>query len=529
MRWTFKVLLFSLIFWILWNGGRIYSSKGSDPSVKSASINTFTGPSEIQRHWRVRKNLIDGGKTLIGKKELEEIHRIQLDSGIRNLPVFATLLIREGLEASKRGSFEEAVALCSEATILAPGLPYGYFALSMVYWSKSKLRLDRVFGEYLKGLFAFIKNFKLTFIQLMDLFFLIGQSILLAFLLYSFILFIKYFPPYFEGLTRNFKAQIYQIILTVLKIVGILLPFFLQLDLMWAFMYWALLFWLSMEKRERFMLLVFLIMIIYIPWAMDICSNFLNQSANTHLTIYEANEEIWHHGNKEDLVRRLKANPQDKRLLFTLGLINKREGNYPRAEYYFKRVISNDSSDAEAMTNLANVYLAMGNVDQAIEFNSKAIDLNPGKASFHFNLYRANSKKTETLVKTDPSIQRATELNPQLIQHYLKIETKNMNRFVIDETLSALSLWKGVIYHLMDKRACFSMDKAARWAVEIRFPSVILMYGGGFLNTGETERGDKKVSPLRQSQPASLCKKGGGRFYLPGLSASLREKRRPQP
>lgn len=451
MRWTFKILLFFVIFWTLWNGGRIYSSKGSDPSGKGTSINTFTGSSEIQRHWLRRKDLINRGKTLIGKKELEEIRRVQLDSGIRNLPIFATLLIREGLEASKRGSFEEAVALCSTAKMLAPGLPYGYFALSRVYWSKSKLRLDRVLAEYLKGFFAFIKNFKLTFIKFMDLFFLIGQSVLLAFLLYSFILFIKYFPPYFEGLTKNFKVQVSQIILAVLKIAGILIPFFLQLNLMWAFMYWVLLFWVSMGKRERFMLLLFLIMVVYIPWAMDICSNFLDQSGTTHLNIYKANEETWNHGDKEDLVRQLKTNPRDTRLLFTLGLVNKREGNYPKAEYYFERVISNDSSAAEAMTNLANVYLAMGNADQAIEFNSKAIDLNPRKASFHFNLYRANSKKTKTLVKTDPSIQRATELNPQLIHHYLEIETGNMNRFVIDETLSALSLWKGAIYHFMGR------------------------------------------------------------------------------
>ena len=451
MRWTFKVLLFSVICWILWNGGQIYSSGGSHPSVKSTTINTFTGPLEIQRHWIRRKDLINRGKTLIGKKELEEIHRVQLDRGIRNLPIFATLLIREGLEAAERRSFEEALALCKAAKMLAPGLPYGYFALSRVYWSKSKLRLDRVLAEYLRGFFAFIENFKLTFIKFMDLFFLIGQSILLAFLFYSLILFLKYFPPYFESLTRNFRAQVFQIILAVLKIVGILLPFFLKLNLIWAFMYWALLFWVSMGKRERFMLLVFLIMVVYIPWAMDICSNFLDHSANTHLNIYEANEEIWNHGHKEELVRRLKANPRNTRLLFTLGLINKREGNYPKAEYYFKRVISNDSSAAEAMTNLANVYLAMGNADQAIEFNSKAIDLNPRKASFYFNLYRANSKKTKTLVMTDPSIERATELNPQLIHHYLKIETGNMNRFVIDETLSALSLWKGVIYHLMDK------------------------------------------------------------------------------
>jgi hypothetical protein len=48
-------------------------------------------------------------------------------------------------------------------------------------------------------------------------------------------------------------------------------------------------------------------------------------------------------------------------------------------------------------------------------------------------------------------MERATQLNPRLIQYYLKIETGNMNRFVIDETLSALNLWKGVIYHLMGK------------------------------------------------------------------------------
>ncbi len=451
MRWIFRVLILSVIFSILWNGGQIYPSAGSGQSVKVASINTYTGPPEIRRYWLRRKDLINSGKTLIGKKELEAIHRVQLDRGIRNLPIFPTLLIREGLEASERGSFEEAVGLCSAAKMLAPGLPYGHFALAKVYWSRSKLRIDRVLVEYLRGSLTFIENFKLTFIKFMDLFFLIGQSILLAFLLFSFILFFKYFPSLIEGLTRNFKAQVFQIVLVVLKITVILLPFFFQLRITWAFMYWSLLCWVSLEKRERIMLCFFLILLIYIPWTMGIWSNFLDHSANTHLNIYEANEETWSHGHKEDLGRRLEATPGDTRILFTLGLINKREGNYTKAESYFKRVVSKDSSAAEAMTNLANVYLAMGNVDQAIELNSKAIDLKPRKASFHFNRYRAISKKSATLVKTDPSIERATELNPQLIQRYLEIETDNMNRFVIDETLSALDLWKGVMYHLMDE------------------------------------------------------------------------------
>jgi tetratricopeptide (TPR) repeat protein len=449
MRWTFRVFLFSLCSLILCNGGLISPSLGSNPSVRRDAAGSLAGPSEIQRYWLHRKDLIDRGKTIIGSKELEEIHRVQLDKGIRNLPIFATLLVREGLEASRRNASEEAVALCKAAKKLAPGLSYGYFALAKVYWSRAKHRLDLVLSEYARGLVVSIKNFKHSFIRFADFFFLIGQSILLAFFLFSFILFLKYFPSLIESLAKSFRAQVFQIILAITKIVGILLPFFLQLNLIWAFMYWSLVFWVYMENRERFMIGLFLILIIYVPWAMDGCSHFLDHSADRLLHIYAANEETWNHGLKKDLIRRLQANSRDTRILFTLGLINKREGSYPRAEYYYKRVLFNNSSAADAMTNLANVYLAMGNVDKAIALNSKAIDLNPQKASFYFNLHRANSKKSSAPVKADSSIQRATELDPPLIHRYLEIESDNMNRFVIDETLSAMSLWKDSIHHLV--------------------------------------------------------------------------------
>jgi hypothetical protein len=443
-----RVLFFSIICFILFSDGA-NPAVMSGRSVKGTLVSTFSGPSEIRRYWLQRKDRINRGKTITGRRELEEIHRVQLDRGIRNLPILATLLIREGLEISAQGGHEEAVALCDAAKMLAPGFPYGRFALAEVHWNRSKLRVDRVLAEYVEGFTVYMRNFKLAFLKLTEFFFLIGQSLLLAFLLYAFILFLKYCPTFIEGLARNFRAQIFQIILAMVKIVAILLPFFLRLSLVWAFMYWSLLFWASLEKREKIMLCVFLFFLIYIPWTMDVTSNFLDHSANTSLNLYKANEEPWHQGVKEDLLRELKANPQDTRILFTLGLISKREGNYPKAESYFKAVLSNDSSNAAALTNLANTFLAMGKVDRAIELNSKAIGLKPRKASLHFNLHRASSKKSTSLVKTDPSLQRATELNSRLIHYYLKIGTGNMNRFVIDETLTAPRLWKDVISHLL--------------------------------------------------------------------------------
>jgi tetratricopeptide (TPR) repeat protein len=521
IRGTFRVLLLSVFCFILWNGGRTYPSGGSDPPVKSPTINTPAVPSEIHRYWLRRKDLINRGKTVIGSKELEEIHRVQLDKGIRNLPIFATLLVREGFEAAERGAFEEAVALCNAAKMLAPRLPYGYFALARVYWSQSKYRLYRVLAEYLRGLVTSIENFKLAFMEFTDLFFLIGQSILLAFVLYSFVLLLKYFPSFFGALTRNFRAQVLQIITAITKMVAILLPFFLQLSLIWAFMYWSLLVWVYMEKRERFMVGLFLVLIVYIPWAMDVCSNFLDHSAAHLFDIYTANEETWDHGLKENLIRRLRANSRDTRILFTLGLINKREGNYPKSAHYYKQVINNDSSAAEAMTNLANVYLAMGNADQAIALNSKAIDLNPQEASFYFNLYRANSKKSTALIKTDVSIERATELNPRLIQHYLKIESDNMNRFVIDETLSALSLWKDSMYHLMEKWAdpgglvsVWVKPLTGRWG----FASPLLFLGMmvAFSILAKRKGGMRKCplcgSPSRRAYPRRV----EGDFICPG-------------
>ncbi len=451
MRRAFRVFLLSVLCLTVWNAGWISPSGGSNHSRETTSINTLAGPSEIHRYWLRRKDLINSGKTIIGNKELEEIHRVQLDKGIRNLPIFATLLIREGLEASDRGTLEEALALCNAATILAPGLPYGYFALARVYWSESKLRLDRVLVEYLKGFVASIKNFKLAFIDFADCVFLIGQSVLLAFLLYSFILFLKYFSSFIEALSRNFRIQVSQIVIAVIKVAAILLPFFLQLNLIWAFMYWSLLYLVYMEKREKFMVGLFLMLIVYVPQGMDVCSNVLDHSAPSLLNIYKANEEAWDHGLKQDLIRGLEANPRDAKILFTLGLINKREGDYKKAEYYYQQLISNDSSDARALTNLANVKLAMGRTDEAIELNNRAIDVNSRRASFYFNLFRANLKKSVALVKTDTSLQRATELDSKLIHRYLKIESDNMNRFVIDETLSALSLWKDGIYQIMEK------------------------------------------------------------------------------
>jgi len=480
MRWIFRVFLFSLCCLILCSGGLLSPSRGSNPPVRRNVAATLAGHSEIQRYWLRRKDLIIRGKTIIGSKELEEIHRVQLDKGIRNLPIFATLLVRESLEASRRKAFEEAVALCKAAQKLAPGLSYGYFALARVYWSQAKHRLDWVLAEYVRGLVVSIKNFKYSFIWFTDFFYLSGQSILLAFFLFSFVLFLKYFPSLIESLARSFRAQVFQVILAIMKIVGILLPFFLQLNLIWAFLYWSLIFWVFMENRERFMLGFFLILIIYVPWAMDGCSHFLDHSASRLLHIYAANEETWDHDLKEDLIRRLQANSRDTNILFTLGLISKREGNYPKAKYYYKRVLSNNSSAADAMTNLANVYLAMGNVDEAIALNSKAIDLNPQKASFYFNLHRANSRKSSAPVKADSSIQRATELDPTLIHHYLKVESDNMNRFVIDETLSAMSLWKDGIYHLvgtwMDPRGLVSV-LITPLSKRVRFVSPLLFLG----------------------------------------------------
>ncbi len=211
-------------------------------------------------------------------------------------------------------------------------------------------------------------------------------------------------------------------------------------------LFWSILLWGYVTKKERRLIAVFLVLVIYLPFTLRFFSSFLDSpSSDVIVQMYQANQEDADAATTQKLQSWLSDYPNDAEVLFTLGLIEKRRGRYGQAEEFYRKAIEKAPKFSKAFSNLGNVYMARKEYDQALAAYQQAIALDNDRAAYRFNFYRASSQKTFISKKTDQAFQKARQLDSKLIDYYSSIDSPNMNRFVIDEVLSTARLWRRVL------------------------------------------------------------------------------------
>ncbi len=400
-----------------------------------------------ERVWEPRKT------SVASKTELDELYQSKLDKGARNLPILSWLLIREAEQARKRGNLEQAVALATASIKFSPDLAQPHFELAQALWSQDHFQLVKILSAFFKGQSARFGYYPSSLLLFYEIFYLLSHGILLAFMFFGILVMIKYLPLYFYNIRKHFTHDIAALLINGLKILILLIPFLLRLDVRWAVLFWSILFWGYAKKREKQLLLIFMILLVYFPFFIRSSSSFLDgPSSDIILEMHRATHEDGDRGTREKLQAWLSSHPDDAEILFTLGLMEKRQGRYSQAEELYKRAISLDPKFSEAFSNLGNVYLAEKKIPLAMASYQQAIDLNPDKAAYYYNLYRAFSQETLLSAKTDQLFQRARQLDPQLIDHYLAIESPHPNRQVIDEVLSTPKLRTRFLADFIEKK-----------------------------------------------------------------------------
>jgi tetratricopeptide (TPR) repeat protein len=247
--------------------------------------------------------------------------------------------------------------------------------------------------------------------------------------------------------------------MTSAKIIVLFIPFFLRMDILWAIMFWSLFLWGYVIKRERQIILIFFILLVYLPFFLRSASAFLDgPHSEVILEMSQANHEDWDKTIEQRLEAWAKTHPDDVEVLFTLGLMEKREGRYPQAEEWYQRSTQLFVQFDEALSNLGNVYLAEKKLEPAKSYYKQAISFNPDQAAYYYNLYRAISQETLLTGEASKAFEKARQLDPQLIDYYSSIDSSNFNRMVIDEVLTTQRLWarflnqfigrEGILYRL---------------------------------------------------------------------------------
>jgi tetratricopeptide (TPR) repeat protein len=443
------VLIFSFLYYV----GLLAKKETLPFSKEFFSVETAPSddrPFDPKGIWGQKSQ--ESGRKAPMRKELEQLYQLKLDKGIRNVPVLSQWLNREAVRARERGDPDEAVAFATYAIKFSPDLPQTYYELARILWFQSPFQLHKVFAAIYRGQVAQFRHYPSSLKFFYNLFFILCNALLMTFVVFGVVVMAKYLPLYFYDLRRNLTQNVKGLLLTSVKILILFVPFFLRLDILWAFMFWSIFLWGYVIKRERVILLIFLVLLVYLPFFLRSASSLLDgPQAEVILQMSQANQEDWDRTLEKKLETWLSDHPNDADVLFTLGLMGKREGRYGEAEEWYKKSLQQSPQFDEALSNLGNVYLAKRQVEMAIASYQQAVDIHPNNGAYYYNLYRAYSQETFLSGKSSIAVERARQLDPKLVDYYASIDSPNINRQVIDEMLTARKFWARLLSQFVGK------------------------------------------------------------------------------
>lgn len=437
------IILFIIIFALFYYSG-LLTKRETLPLSKD--FFTAESPSEFDNILNFKK------KSTPDKKDLEQLYQLKLDKGIRNLPILSFLLIRESEKLINKGDIESAIELAKFAIKLSPDHFEPYFGLARAYWHESLFKSHLVIASLFQGLKKRVSYYPDSLKFFYNTFYIISNGILMTFIVFGIVILIKYMPLYFYDIRRNLGKEISKMMINSFKIIILLIPFFLRLDILWAILFWTILLWGFINTKERKFVILFLIILVYVPFSLRASSAFLNSlHSEVILGLSHANYEGWDRSVEAKLKNWLNTYPNDSEVLFSLGLMEKRYGHYSRAEEFYKKAIQFEPQMDVAYSNLGNLYLIQKFTDQAISFYQQAINLNPDKGAYYYNLYKAYSQQTFISTQSDKAFQKARELDPELVDFYSRLDSSNINKLIIDEILDSGRLWKRLLTQLIGK------------------------------------------------------------------------------
>jgi tetratricopeptide (TPR) repeat protein len=466
MRKAILILIILVLSLLYYTG--VLTKKETLPFSKE--FFSVESPGSTDRVWGLERG------TPLNPKELDQLYQVKLDKGIRNVPILSFLLIRESVRARRKGEIDQAVRMAADSIKFSPDLSQPYFELARALYHQNAFQLHKILRELLRGEMVQCQYYPSSLKLFYNVFYILSNAILMTFIIFGVVLMVKYFPLYFYDIRKNLTQEISMLLINSVKIFVFFIPFFLRLDILWAIFFWSVLLWGYVTKREKQLILVFLIVLVYLPFFLHSSSSTLDgASSDIILEMNQINHEDWGKADEEKLRTWLVAHPDDPEVLFSLGLAEKRQGHYPEAEEFYRKAIQHDPKFSEAFSNLGNVYLAQKQTPLAIASYQQASDLSPDRGAYHYNLYRAYSQETFLSGKIDKAFQRARQLDPNLVDYYTHIDTPNrppnLNRLVIDEVLIPQRLWRRFTEQLIGKEGLsFRLFKAWFEKIPSRIP-----------------------------------------------------------
>ena len=391
------------------------------PGAAAPAAATAAVAPTFEEMWSTFVKADASGDAAAAERALREIRRARIERNVRSLDTVGLGLVERGGALLDAGQRAEAEDVFRTAVALAPGLPDGHAGLSRALLLKGPLGVASSIESALAGVSAFLATGRGS-MRGRDL---LTVTVLLAALSCAWALGVALLARH-GGLLRHDleewlgPAQSRSASLALLLLL-LLLPVATFQGWGWLPLWWLALLFVYLDPGEKALVgILAAVALVVAPAvsALDLRSrsarNSLFQAA---LGVVESTP------GPAEIVRLEEAagsDPEDRDLLYLLGVAWRRAGRQGKAAELYERALASDPEDAIARNNLANIEFVRGSYDAArarYRAGTVAGTAPEVAATSYYNLSLAHLQKFEYQSYNEAK-SNADRLAPGLVSDY---------------------------------------------------------------------------------------------------------------
>jgi len=411
------------------------------PRQTPAAASSASARSEFETIWFAREKYLQIGETDRAEQQLGLLAEKALERGVRNLPEYGTVMVREAARRMRTGDWDQAAKALGWARRLAPDELPVYTTGALLALRRNPINVMPVLDELAAGARAVKRSFRLQVWLRANLLgtLLAGLTFFLAF---SLAVSGAAAAPRFVHDLREAIGIGSPRARTLLAWGALALPALVGLSPWWWVIIAGLLLWPYFPVPARGIAALGALFLLGLPYLTRERAALLTLSERPLLAaVVQVREGAWTGADLATLKAEADRGRAGVQGLTALGLVARRLGRLDEAEAAVRAGLREAPGDAVLWNNLGTIAFSRQDVAGAIAHFAKAAELDPGLFAPHRNLalaYREGFKFAEGEAET----RRAGEIDPEAAAFYGSVDASRLKGVTVDGLPAIPALWR---------------------------------------------------------------------------------------
>jgi len=410
------------------------------PSRAGISEVGAVGRGDLETIWFAREKYLQIGEVEKAQQQLQLLWERALVRGVRNLPEYGAVLVREAERRMKSRDFDQAAKALGWARRLAPDELPVYVTAALLAFRRNPFNPVPVWEELLSGARAVGRSFRLQVWLRANLLGTLVSGFAFFFTVAVAIAAMSAAPRLVHDIRESMGFGSPRV-RTVLAWGALAVPALVGLAPWWWVIVAGLLLWPYFGVPTRCLAAAGAVFLIALPLTVRERAALLTLSERPLLAaVVQVREGNWTAADYDILKAEADRGTAGVPGVNALGLAARRLGRLDEAEAAVRAGLQAAPGNAVLWINLGNIAFARQDIAGAITNYTKAAELAPRLFVPHYNLgvaYREGFKFAESEAET----RRAGELDSDSAAFYAGFDTTRLKGYAVDGLSRTQELW----------------------------------------------------------------------------------------